>query len=172
MTEYCEPEDELLQASDEQGLPIRAISRMEAHSGSKIRHWAVHVVVERPDGRIILQKRSRRKRIKPGLWDTSVGGHAHAGESLETAALRELEEELGVRGVRPVLAYQYPWESEIEREFVTTYHLVWPGPVHFPVDEIQELHEWRVEEIQASPVRLFTPNFLHELGRFLAWRNP
>ncbi|WP_444811847.1 NUDIX domain-containing protein, partial [Streptococcus canis] len=41
----------------------------------------------------------------PGLWDVTVGGSALAGETAQQAAMRELEEELGLSleltGVRP-----------------------------------------------------------------------
>jgi len=45
-------------------------------------------------GRVFAQRRSATRRVLPGLWDI-VGGHIEAGETLEEALAREIEEETG-----------------------------------------------------------------------------
>ena len=60
-------------------------------------HRAVHVWIIRSDGRLLLQRRSVRKENNPGLWDVSAAGHISAGESAVESAIREVEEELGLR---------------------------------------------------------------------------
>ncbi len=71
-------------------------------------HLVVHICVFAPDGRMLIQRRQTTKRGWPGLWDLSAGGCAVAGEDSQTAAERELFEELGIResfaGVRPKLS--------------------------------------------------------------------
>lgn len=47
------------------------------------------------NGRMLLGKRSARKRTWPKTWDMP-GGHVEKGESFEDALLRETEEEIGV----------------------------------------------------------------------------
>ncbi len=56
---------------------------------------AVHVFIYRKDGLFLLQKRSMSKRIFPGKWDITGGG-VQAGEKSLDAALREVEEEVGL----------------------------------------------------------------------------
>jgi 8-oxo-dGTP diphosphatase len=46
-------------------------------------------------GRLLLGKRSARRRAYPGVWDLP-GGHVETGETTEQALVRELGEELGV----------------------------------------------------------------------------
>ena len=46
-------------------------------------------------GRLLLGKRSVRRRAYPGVWDVP-GGHVEADETAEQALVRELREELGV----------------------------------------------------------------------------
>jgi 8-oxo-dGTP diphosphatase len=46
-------------------------------------------------GRLLLGKRSARRRAYPGVWDVP-GGHVEVGETAEEALVRELREELGV----------------------------------------------------------------------------
>ena len=70
--------------------------RSECHGNPELIHKSVHVVVLDSTGtKILLQKRSHSKDIQPGKWDTAVGGHVAAGESVADAAIRELAEELG-----------------------------------------------------------------------------
>ena len=56
-------------------------------------HLVVHIWIV--DGRILLQRRADTRRLMPGVW-AATGGSAIAGEDSETAARRELQEELGV----------------------------------------------------------------------------
>lgn len=49
-----------------------------------------------PEGRVLLQLRDRRAPVHPGEWGL-FGGEVEAGETLREAALRELEEEIGVQ---------------------------------------------------------------------------
>jgi len=60
-------------------------------------HRAAHVWIVTPDGRLLLQRRSRRKENYPALWDVSAAGHLSAGETAVDAAIREVAEELGLR---------------------------------------------------------------------------
>ena len=60
-------------------------------------HRSVHVWIVARDGRVLIQQRSLRKENHPGLWDVSAAGHVSAGESPVESAVREVEEELGLR---------------------------------------------------------------------------
>jgi 8-oxo-dGTP diphosphatase len=66
------------------------------------------------DGRILLGRRSPRKRICPGLWDM-IGGHVQAQETYEDALRRELREEIGVSptSFRVLGQHQLTTHSEI-----------------------------------------------------------
>ena len=72
-------------------------------------HRAIHVWVAGVDDRgttfLTLQRRSPRKDTWPDRYDTTVGGHYRAGETL-TETVREVEEEIGItpdlRELRPL----------------------------------------------------------------------
>ena len=50
------------------------------------------------DGNILLAKRSINKKFDPGMWGP-VGGVVEEGETYEICAVREAEEEIGLKGV-------------------------------------------------------------------------
>ncbi|MEH2527881.1 MULTISPECIES: NUDIX hydrolase [unclassified Bradyrhizobium] len=47
------------------------------------------------DGQVLLGLRAPWKKVWPGHWDT-IGGRVEAGESLDEALVREVQEEVGV----------------------------------------------------------------------------
>ena len=118
-------------------------------------------------GEIVLQKRSEKKFIQPGKWDTSVGGHLEPGESYEKGAIREMKEDLGITGVPIRFLYKYIMSNEIETEIVSTFLVRWNGPVEFDRDEIEEVRVFSAEEIEKNTgMGFFTPNFEEEYGYF------
>lgn len=101
----CSPEErwDLL---DAEGRPLGRTHRRGDPLPAGTRHRAVHVWLQRPDGRFLLTKRAAHKGYG-GKWECS-GGSALAGEDSLTAALRELREETGLSPApeqgRPVLS--------------------------------------------------------------------
>lgn len=49
------------------------------------------------DGNILLQQRSMKKKVGPGLWSTACEGTVEINDSYEETAIRELEEEIGIK---------------------------------------------------------------------------
>jgi 8-oxo-dGTP diphosphatase len=64
-------------------------------------------IVRTPDGRVLMAERTPGQ-ISPGFWELP-GGKIDDGESAEQAAIRELDEEVGVRAlaVRPWVSYEH-----------------------------------------------------------------
>ncbi|MDR3218243.1 MAG: NUDIX domain-containing protein [Dysgonamonadaceae bacterium] len=155
--------EELFPLVNESGVVTGKATRSECHSGSKILHPVVHLHIFNPTGEILLQKRAMNKDIQPGKWDTSVGGHVDYGESIEEALFREAREELGLNNFNPVFIRSYIFESEIEKEMVYAYKVVYEGPFCFDKKEIDEIRFWEPTEIcENLNKRIFTPNFEKE----------
>lgn len=60
-------------------------------------HNTAHVWYYNANSEILLAQRSASKTIYPLLWDISVAGHVDSGETIEEAAIRETQEEIGFR---------------------------------------------------------------------------
>lgn len=90
---------EYLDVIDDNGnLTGEIVDRKIAHEKG-IRHQSSHIwFVRKKDGEIeiLLQKRSADKESFPGCYDISSAGHLSSGEDFETAAVREVKEELGI----------------------------------------------------------------------------
>ena len=66
-------------------------------------HNTVHVWFYTNKKEVLLSQRSAKKTICPLLWDVSVAGHIDAGEAIMDAAVRETEEEIGLKITKPDL---------------------------------------------------------------------
>lgn len=145
------------------GVVIGRSARTYCHGGNKPLHPVVHLHIIDRYSRIYLQKRSLKKEIQPGKWDTAVGGHVAYGESLYEALHREASEELGLTDFNPIYMETYLFESEIEREMVNIFAAVGTYILTPDRDEVDEGRWWPVEEIDSNLGKgLFTPNFESE----------
>ena len=71
----------------------------------------VHVCIFNSNGEMLIQQRQPFKRGWSNMWDITVGGGAVAGESSQSAAERELFEEIGYKfdftNIRPHLTVNF-----------------------------------------------------------------
>lgn len=73
----------------------KVATREECHKEG-LWHRAVYGFIIDKDKNILLQKRSKNKKLWPDMWDVTVGGHVIAGEFGRQALIRETKEELGI----------------------------------------------------------------------------
>lgn len=156
---------ELIDIYNASGEKIGTAERAAAHGDNSLLHRAAHVLVFSADGRLLLQKRAVTKRIQPGKWDASVGGHLAAGEDYLTGARRELAEELGLPE-DTLLEHLFDVEirNGIESEDARVFKAVSEGPFDFQKEEIDEVRFFTPEELKDPKWRKdFTPCLLGEL---------
>ena len=151
------------------GEIIGAITRGEAHSGSKLLHPVVHLHVFNSQGHLYLQKRPDWRDIQPGKWDTATGGHIDLGENVEMALRREVSEELGITQFEFETLGHYVFESERERELVYVHRTTYDLPITPNSGELDGGRFFSPQEITDNMGKgLFTPNFESEYQRFFA----
>ncbi|MEP6699322.1 MAG: 16S rRNA (adenine(1518)-N(6)/adenine(1519)-N(6))-dimethyltransferase RsmA, partial [Verrucomicrobiota bacterium] len=138
---------EMFPVVDENDRFLRAAAREEVH-GNNLCHRAVHILIFNARGELFLQKRSRWKDRHPHLWDSSAAGHVGVGEDYDAAALRELEEELGVTTGLTCIG-QLPPSEKTGQEFIAIYRARHDGPFRLARSEI-EYGEFFPTEIVAS----------------------
>lgn len=145
------------------GLVIGRSTREYCHGGAKPLHPVIHIHIIDRFSRIYLQKRSMKKDIQPGKWDTAVGGHVSYGESVVEAVHREAFEELRLMEFNPIYIETYQFESSVEKEMVSVFAAVGTYDLTPDMDEVDEGRWWPIEEIDANIGKgVFTPNFESE----------
>lgn len=129
-------QQEYLDVVDAFDQVIDSRPRPEIHANG-LRHRAVHILVFNDQNQVFLQKRSMKKDLNRGLWDTSAAGHVDSGESYWSCAPRELQEELGVSADLESL-FKLEARPELGMEFIQVFRCHHNGPFELAIDEIDE----------------------------------
>lgn len=115
-------DNEILEVVDSQDKVIGTATRKEIHKLGLL-HRAVHIFVFNQAGQIYIQRRSISKDRHAEKLDSSAAGHVDPGETYEQAAIRELQEELGIRAeVKEVL--RVPASEQTDNEHVVLFKAV------------------------------------------------
>lgn len=155
--------EEWLPIVDEKGEVTGQAPRSICHSGSKLLHPVVHLDITNDRHELFLQKRSMKKDLLPGMWDTAVGGHIGVNEKVEDALKREASEELGITDFEARFLGNYVWESPRERELVFSFLCTRYNHIHIDNDEVDEGRFWTLQELaEGMEKNKLTPNLVHE----------
>ena len=116
-----------------------------------------------------LQLRSRHASFCPHHWCTTAGGHVKSGETHEEAALRELEEETGVKldikfAYKDIYVFNTP-KGDLNK-FIATFIVHFNGP--FTVnEEVERVDFFDLAQIHnmINTGEKFHPELLFLLGK-------
>lgn len=141
--------------TDSQGTPTGTAEIIAAHTGVGQLHKAFSIYVFRKNrSEILIQKRSRKKMLWPGIWANTCCSHPRAGESTQEAGVRRLHEELGFtcdlsEGGTFVYRSEDPQGRGVEHEHVTILIADTEEPsVRANPDEVMEWKWITVETLQ------------------------
>lgn len=90
---------------------LTPVGKLEAHLKG-LRHKAVSVFLIHDD-EILIQQRAAGKYHTPGLWANTCCTHPLWDETAEACALRRLDEELGITGVRPEFRDRVEYRADV-----------------------------------------------------------
>lgn len=155
---------ELVTVLAEDGRPVGVAPRAEVRR-RRLLHAATAVAVRRGDGRIYVHRRTPTKDIYPGAYDCWAGGVLTHGERPEIGAVRELAEELGIRGavLRPLTVVR--WADDRAQAVYHVFETTWDGPIIHQPEEVAWGDWWTLPmlaEQLARPDFPFVPD-----GRYL-----
>lgn len=131
---------------DEQDQVLHAVPRSQMRR-EKLRHRATYIVVENSQRQIYVQRRTLSKDYCPGMLDACCGGVVQAGESYDLSALRELAEEMGIRGVSLTPWGSFYTEDEKGKVWGGIYSCCYEGPLRLQVEEVEYVELMTVDQI-------------------------
>jgi isopentenyl-diphosphate delta-isomerase len=159
----------LVDANDRE---IGVETKGNCHDGDGILHRAFSLFIFNSQGELLLQQRSADKRLWPLFWSNSCCSHPRAGETMDIAVGRRLDQELGMRSSLKLL-YKFEYQARY-KDLGSEHELCWVyiGHSDEPVRaNVTEVAQWRwvkpadlSREIDEHPGR-FTPWFKMEWQR-------
>ena len=153
------PGDEIVQIVDPENRPVGAVPRRRMRAET-LPHRATYIFVMDADGRILVQERTRTKDLFPGYYDLAAGGVVAAGESYEECAVREAEEELGIRDTPIVPRFDFYYGDDRTRCFGRVFTCRHDGPFVLQAEEVASVQFRSPEEIARGELAPVTPDSL------------
>ncbi len=137
---------EFLDIVDKEDNIIGKASRDEVYQ-KKHRHRIVHILIFNENNEMALQLRSNKVLFCPQHWCTSAGGHVRSKEKYEEAALREYEEELGIRSNLEHLDKIY-YQSDVISKFLNIFITKYNGPFQVDEEEVEKIDFFSINKIR------------------------
>lgn len=144
---------------------IGTMEKMAAHRSARL-HRAISVFIFNSKGDMLLQKRASHKYHSGGEWSNACCTHPGPGEQPIDAAMRRLEEEMGMRcDLEHAFSFTYRaaldnglYEHEYDHVYIGTTDM-FPTPNAWEVEGFVYLSPEKVEGDLLENPQLFTPWF-------------
>lgn len=159
---------------DETDKELGVMEKMEAHQKGVL-HRAFSVFIFNTNGEMLLQQRALSKYHSAGLWTNTCCSHPRPGENVADAALRRLNEEMGLSvplAMKTTFIYKAAFDNQLtehELDYIFT-GISTTDPQINPeeVNAFKWLSPHQVQEaIKATP-HLFTAWFKIAMEQFFA----
>jgi isopentenyldiphosphate isomerase len=110
------PDNRILNIINEDDNIIGEATREDIHAKGLL-HREANVWLYNSSGEIFFQMRAKDKDTFPGLLNASIGGHVEMGDSYENTAIKEAEEEAGLkidpRDLKLIATVKYTAHDEV-----------------------------------------------------------
>ena len=141
---------ELLDIVDEYGNKTGEVMERDKVHELNLLHWEISVFLINEKKEVLLQKRAATKKMNPNMWG-SCAGHVDSGEGIEETALRELEEEIGIKfsiDDLHVLEEMQVTKKEINSHLTRVYYIYYNGnDFKIQTEELSEVKWFNIDDI-------------------------
>jgi isopentenyl-diphosphate delta-isomerase len=146
---------------DEQDNELGLMEKIQAHREGKL-HRALSIFVFNSKKQMLLQKRANGKYHSAGLWTNTCCSHPRKNETVENAATRRLQEEMGMScelNYQFNFIYQAPLENNLIEHELDYVYTGFSDDV--PIPNIEEVSEYRYTSIQEieKDLKLYPQNY-------------
>ncbi len=143
---------EIFDVYTREGEYIEAQPKSVCHSKNPgFYHKPVWIYIINSKNEILVQRRSSTKKRFPNLWGMSSGGHVNSGEEIIEGAIRETQEELGIKSKKEnyILCREYIDDSSWEIAQVFVAHLDFDiKDVTLQTEEVSEVKWFTLDEFK------------------------
>lgn len=101
-----------------------------------LQHRSTYIIINNSKGQVLVQKRSADKDLYPEYYDPTTGGVVVENETYEENAVRELEEELGIKGAQLQTHFDYQFEDGPVRVWGRVFSTTYDGPIELVDGEV------------------------------------
>jgi len=155
---------EMLAVVDENDTLIKSEERKVVHSSTQW-HRGIHVFVYKKE-KLLVQKRSPTKDKYPNRYDCSLSAQVSYGEGYEETAIRELEEELGIRNaeLKPILRFRMPYGRK-DYHVCKLFRCNYDGEIK-PNEEVSKIVFFEIDKLRRiinEKPKMLTPWFVEIL---------
>jgi isopentenyldiphosphate isomerase len=159
--------EEIIYVVDENDNVVRKATRKDVRKNALL-HRVVTVILTNSQGKFLVQKRSYKKDIYPGLWDLGMSETVKAGEDYPNAAARGLHEELGIdqfsgKNLEKCFLCKFRFSSPEDNRIVAVYSLNYDGEIRLVDGEVTEFKYAPKEKIK----NLVKKENFHPVGKVI-----
>lgn len=160
--------DEIVALVDGRNQVIGSAPRREMRARNLL-HRSTYILVFNSREQIYVQKRTMTKDVFPGYSDPATGGVLLADESYEEGAIRELEEELGVRHTPLTRLFDFYFSEPRSRVWGAAFTCTYDGPLKLQEEEVEYVELMTIDEIlRRAGTEPFTPDGLYVVQQYCA----
>ena len=165
-------ENEMLQVVSDDDTLLRYDTKNACHVFPGVLHRAFSAFIFDKQGRVLIQKRSVQKKLWPGFWANSCCSHPRSDESMDSAVVRRVREELGLTLV-PRFVYRFVYQAHYlnvgsEYELCSVYSAVCKDASTIVVNP-HEIADWKFVEPDWLTSQLETFPELYSPWLHLEW---
>ncbi len=84
----------------------------------------VHLHIFNEKDEVLIAKRQSTKIIDPNKWGPSVAGTVDKGYDYDTTVVKEAEEEVGLKDIKPIFVKKIFYENYNARRFTGVYYII------------------------------------------------
>lgn len=144
--------EEILDVYTRDGKYLGTKTREECHQVNPgYYHKPVWMWIINSKNEILVQKRSNLKKKFPNYWDMPSAGHVTTGESFIKGAIRETEEEIGIKTTEEDYIYAGEYISDISWEIAQIYLLkldIDLEDMKLQIEEVEEVKWLSLEQFK------------------------
>lgn len=140
---------------DDDGNPVGVADKATVHGATTPRHLAFSSYGVDGEGRLLVTRRSHRKKAFPLVWTNTCCGHPAPGEDPAAAVRRRLHDELGMQArdlrlVLPDFSYRASADGVEENELCPVFVCRVDGEPSPSPDEVEEYEWWDWPRFRAA----------------------